>query len=44
MTGRFTPEGFVARTVTQTEALLTYRQLQRCAVMAELTGTRLPAP
>jgi hypothetical protein len=42
MTGRFTLEGFVARTVTQTEALLTYRQLQRCAVMAELTGTRLP--
>jgi hypothetical protein len=42
MTGRFTPTGFVARSVTQTEALLTYRQLQRCAVMAELTGTRLP--
>lgn len=40
MMGRTTPAGFVARTITETEAVIRYRRTQRCVVLAELTGTR----
>jgi len=40
MSGRFTGAGFVARTVTQTDAIIKYRQQQQCVVVADLTGSR----
>jgi hypothetical protein len=40
MSGRFTPEGFVARTTTETDAVLRYRERQRCLIQADLIGTR----
>jgi len=40
MSGRFTGAGFIARTVTQTDAVIKYRQQQQCVVVADLTGSR----
>jgi hypothetical protein len=42
MRGAFTPQGFVARTVTATDAVIRYRQRQQCVIAADLVGTRLP--
>jgi hypothetical protein len=42
MRGAFTPQGFVARTVTTTDAVIRYRQRQQCVIAADLVGTRLP--
>jgi len=42
MRGTFTPQGFVARTVTATDAVIRYRQRQQCVIAADLVGTRLP--
>jgi hypothetical protein len=41
MRGTFTPQGFVARTVTATDAVIRYRQRQQCVIAADLVGTRL---
>jgi hypothetical protein len=43
MSGRFTATGFIARTVTETDAVIKYRQQQRCVVVADLMGARAPA-
>ncbi len=40
MTGRFTRDGFVARTTTETDAIIKYRMRQQCLVLADLIGTR----
>ncbi len=40
MTGRFTRDGFVARTTTETDAIIKYRVRQQCLVLADLIGTR----
>ncbi len=40
MIGRTTPTGFVARTYTETEAVIRYRRTQRCMVIADLIGAR----
>jgi hypothetical protein len=40
MVGRTTPNGFVARTYTETEAVIRYRRTQRCMVIADLIGAR----
>jgi hypothetical protein len=42
MRGAFTPQGFAARTVTATDAVIRYRQRQQCVIAADLVGTRLP--
>lgn len=44
MRGAFTPQGFVARTVTATDAVIRYRQRQQCVIAADLVGTRLLPP
>lgn len=40
MSGHFTPGGFVARTLTETEANIRYRRTQTCRIVADLLGTR----
>jgi hypothetical protein len=40
MTGRFTRDGFVARTTTETDAVIKYRVRQQCLVLADLVGRR----
>ena len=40
MSGYFTPGGFVARAITETEANIRYRQTQRCRIVADLLGTK----
>jgi hypothetical protein len=40
MSGYFTPGGFAARTVTETEMIIRYRRTQTCRIVADLLGTR----
>ncbi len=41
MSGRFTPDGFIAETHTTTAAILRWARTQECAIVAELIGERL---